>query len=106
MCTSSAPCVGRYNLPEGVVVSVPVTFADGKWSVLFDGSLGHELHERLQLSASEIRQVRYENNQGCCTTDIFISPHMCCYCIKKVLKVIFSFLGKRTWIRLKEYKYG
>uniref|UniRef100_A0A3Q3W212 Lactate/malate dehydrogenase C-terminal domain-containing protein n=1 Tax=Mola mola TaxID=94237 RepID=A0A3Q3W212_MOLML len=57
-------CSGRYNLPEGVVVSVPVTFADGKWSVLFDGSLGYELREWLQLSASEIRQVRYENNQA------------------------------------------
>lgn len=49
--------VGLYNLPDGVVLSVPVTFTDGKWSVLFEVTVGDELKERLQLSASELRQV-------------------------------------------------
>lgn len=49
--------VGHNNLPDGVVLSVPVTFTDGKWSVLFEVTVGDELKERLQLSASELRQV-------------------------------------------------
>lgn len=53
-----ATCVGYYDLPDGIVLSVPITFMDGKWSVLFDVTVGEELKERLHLSASELRQVR------------------------------------------------
>ncbi|KAK2856833.1 hypothetical protein Q5P01_005568 [Channa striata] len=49
-------CPGYYDLPESVILSVPVTFADGKWSVLFDVTVEEELKERLQLSASELTQ--------------------------------------------------
>lgn len=48
---------GDYDLPDGIVLSVPVTFADGKWSALFDVTVGGKLKEKLQLSASELRQV-------------------------------------------------
>lgn len=56
--------IGYYNLPDGIVISVPVTFTGGKWSVLFDATVGDELKERLQLSARELRQVC----QVSCTT--------------------------------------
>ncbi|KAM7375113.1 hypothetical protein PAMA_014276 [Pampus argenteus] len=49
-------CSGYDNLPDGVVMSVPVTFRDNKWAVLFEVALGDELKERLQLFASELRQ--------------------------------------------------
>lgn len=52
-----APCVGYNELPEDIVLSVPVTFTDGKWSMLSDVTVGDKLKERLQLSASEIRRV-------------------------------------------------
>lgn len=48
---------GYYNLPDGIVLSIPVTFTDGKWSALFDVTVGDELKKRLQLSASELMQV-------------------------------------------------
>ncbi|XP_022624095.1 putative malate dehydrogenase 1B [Seriola dumerili] len=51
-------CPGYYNLPDGIVLSVPVTFTEGKWSVLFDVTVGDELKERLQLSASELRREK------------------------------------------------
>ncbi|XP_075950591.1 putative malate dehydrogenase 1B [Anarhichas minor] len=51
-------CPGDYNLPDGVVLSLPVTFTDGKWSVRFDVTVGDELKERLQLSASELKQEK------------------------------------------------
>uniref|UniRef100_A0A8C2WSZ1 Malate dehydrogenase 1B, NAD (soluble) n=1 Tax=Cyclopterus lumpus TaxID=8103 RepID=A0A8C2WSZ1_CYCLU len=50
-------CPGDYNLPDGIVLSLPVTFTDGKWSALLDLTVGDELRERLQLYASELRQV-------------------------------------------------
>ncbi len=56
-CDSLWLLVGYYDLPDGIVLSLPVTFSDGKWSVLFDVTVGEELRERLQLSASELRQV-------------------------------------------------
>ncbi|XP_071320189.1 putative malate dehydrogenase 1B isoform X2 [Trachinotus anak] len=49
-------CPGYYNLPDGIVLSVPVTFKDGKWSVLFDVTVGDELKDRLRLSAHELRR--------------------------------------------------
>ncbi|KAI3365940.1 hypothetical protein L3Q82_009774, partial [Scortum barcoo] len=48
-------CPGDYDLPDDIVLSVPVTFADGKWCVLSDVS-GEELKGRLQLSVSELKQ--------------------------------------------------
>uniref|UniRef100_UPI0037E7BBA0 putative malate dehydrogenase 1B n=1 Tax=Semicossyphus pulcher TaxID=241346 RepID=UPI0037E7BBA0 len=51
-------CPGYYNLPDGIVLSVPVTFTGGKWSVLFDVTVGDELKEKLQLFASEVRQEK------------------------------------------------
>uniref|UniRef100_A0A3B5B020 Malate dehydrogenase 1B n=1 Tax=Stegastes partitus TaxID=144197 RepID=A0A3B5B020_9TELE len=50
-------CPGHNNLPDDIVQSVPVKFTDGKWSVVSDVTVGDELKERLQLSASELRQV-------------------------------------------------
>lgn len=75
MRLSLAPCVGHYDLPDGIVLSVPVTFTDGKWSVLLDVTVGDELKERLQLSASEIRRVRQgtEITGVCCATHIFVA---------------------------------
>lgn len=51
---------GFYDLPEGIVLSVPVSFVDGKWSVRFDVTVGDELKERLKISASELKQVRQD----------------------------------------------
>ncbi|XP_034533869.1 putative malate dehydrogenase 1B isoform X2 [Notolabrus celidotus] len=51
-------CPGYYNLPEGIVLSVPATFTGGKWSVLFDVAVGDELKERLQVFASELQQEK------------------------------------------------
>ncbi|XP_070786927.1 putative malate dehydrogenase 1B [Enoplosus armatus] len=58
-------CPGYYNLPDGIVLSVPVTFTDGKWSVLFDVTVGDELKERLQLSASELKQEKELGSENC-----------------------------------------
>lgn len=69
-----ATCVGYYDLPDGIVLSVPITFVDGKWSVLFDVTVGEELKERLHLSASELRQVR---NKG--YSSIHFHSDKCCY---------------------------
>lgn len=54
--------VGYFNVPDGIVLSVPVTFRDGKWSVLFDVTVGHKLKERLQLSATELTQVCHKDD--------------------------------------------
>ncbi|XP_058468353.1 putative malate dehydrogenase 1B [Solea solea] len=52
-------CPGFYGLPDGVVLSVPVSFADGKHSVLVpDMSVSDELKRRLHLSASELTQEK------------------------------------------------
>jgi len=59
--------VGEYNLPDGVVLSLPVTFTDGKWSALLDLTVGEELRERLQLYANELKQVCHVTHAaGCC----------------------------------------
>ncbi|XP_030611457.1 putative malate dehydrogenase 1B isoform X2 [Archocentrus centrarchus] len=58
-------CPGHYNLPDGIVFSVPVTFTDGKWSVMFDVSIGEELRRRLQLSASELQQEKQFGSASC-----------------------------------------
>ncbi|XP_041637905.1 putative malate dehydrogenase 1B [Cheilinus undulatus] len=51
-------CKDDYNLPDGVVLSVPVTFKDGKWSVLFDVTVGDELKEKLQRFTRELQQEK------------------------------------------------
>ncbi|KAM9836063.1 putative malate dehydrogenase 1B [Aulostomus maculatus] len=51
-------CSGQKDLPEGAVLSVPVRFTDGKWSVTLDGPLGDDVKETLQVSARELGQVR------------------------------------------------
>ncbi|KAM9328443.1 putative malate dehydrogenase 1B [Pholidichthys leucotaenia] len=50
-------CSGHYNLPDGIVFSVPVTFTDSKWSVLSDVTVGQELKNRLHLSTHELLQM-------------------------------------------------
>lgn len=61
-----ASCVGYYDLPDGIVLSVPLTFTDGKWFALSDVTIGVDLKERLQHSANEIGQFRKANsNQDC-----------------------------------------
>ncbi|TKS66338.1 putative malate dehydrogenase 1B [Collichthys lucidus] len=51
-------CPGFHDLPEGIVLSVPVSFVDGKWSVRFDVPVEDELKERLKISASELKQEK------------------------------------------------
>ncbi|KAM7365317.1 hypothetical protein PAMP_016259 [Pampus punctatissimus] len=58
-------CSGYYNLPDGIVLSVPVTFTDNKWAALFEVALGDELKERLQLFASELRQEQDLGSENC-----------------------------------------
>lgn len=58
--------VGYYDLPGGVVLSVPLIFTDGKWSALSDVTIGVDLKERLQRSANEIRQfLKAKSNKDC-----------------------------------------
>lgn len=73
----SAHFAGRHDLPDGAVLSVPVTFADGKWSALADVSVGDELKETLELSASEIRRVRQSRKSDAFKTH-FHSSKTCC----------------------------
>lgn len=62
----SASYVGYYDLPDGVVLSIPLTFTDGKWSILSDVNIGVDLKERLQLSANEIIQfLKPKSNKEC-----------------------------------------
>lgn len=99
---------GRYDLPDGAVLSVPVTFTDGKWSALADVSVGDELRERLELSASEIRRVRQAAKMTLFKR-VFIAQKTCCRRFntlpfqkyfkkkkKKVLKVVFFFPRKKN----------
>lgn len=48
---------GHFDLPDGIIFSVPVTFKDGEWSVFKSVTVKEELEERLQLLASEIAEV-------------------------------------------------
>lgn len=56
-CRVSCLASGHFDLPEGIVISVPVTFKGGEWSVFKDVTVKGELEERLQLLASEIEEV-------------------------------------------------
>lgn len=49
---------GHNNLPDGVVLSVPVTLSDGRWSVILDVTVGDDLKDRLRLCANELEKVR------------------------------------------------
>ncbi|XP_068446421.1 putative malate dehydrogenase 1B isoform X2 [Clinocottus analis] len=51
-------CPDDYNLPDGIVLSLPVTFTNGKWSALLSVTVGDELMKRLQLYASELSQEK------------------------------------------------
>ncbi|XP_017289889.1 putative malate dehydrogenase 1B [Kryptolebias marmoratus] len=57
-------CSGLYGLPDGVVLSVPVRFTDGKWSVLFDVAVDDKLKEKLELYANELLQVCYSTEKN------------------------------------------
>uniref|UniRef100_A0A6Q2Z3N4 Lactate/malate dehydrogenase C-terminal domain-containing protein n=1 Tax=Esox lucius TaxID=8010 RepID=A0A6Q2Z3N4_ESOLU len=48
---------GQYNLPAGVVFSMPVTFQHGRWSELSDVIIGDELRAKLQIAVDELREV-------------------------------------------------
>ncbi|XP_070712041.1 putative malate dehydrogenase 1B [Pempheris klunzingeri] len=61
-------CSGYHNLPDDIVLSLPVTFRGGKWSLLFDVTLTDELTERLQLSARELRQEKELGSESCTVT--------------------------------------
>ncbi|XP_074520857.1 putative malate dehydrogenase 1B [Halichoeres trimaculatus] len=61
-------CPGYYSLPEGVVLSVPVTFSDSKWSVLFDVTVGDELKEKLQRFACELLQEKERGAEKSCSS--------------------------------------
>ncbi|TWW64184.1 putative malate dehydrogenase 1B [Takifugu flavidus] len=59
-------CSGYHDLPDGVALSVPLTFTDGKWSALSDVTIGVDLKERLQHSANEIGQfLTAKSNKDC-----------------------------------------
>lgn len=59
---------GQYNIPAGIVFSMPVRFQDGKWSVLPDVTIGDELRAKLQLIADQLRVVsntqKQQHSQG------------------------------------------
>ncbi|XP_039894370.1 putative malate dehydrogenase 1B isoform X2 [Simochromis diagramma] len=56
--SSGVACPGHYSLPDGIVFSVPLTFTDGKWSVVSELTVENELKYRLELSASELQQEK------------------------------------------------
>ncbi|XP_019897925.2 putative malate dehydrogenase 1B isoform X2 [Esox lucius] len=49
---------GQYNLPAGVVFSMPVTFQHGRWSELSDVIIGDELRAKLQIAVDELREEK------------------------------------------------
>ncbi|KAK6325125.1 hypothetical protein J4Q44_G00044670 [Coregonus suidteri] len=49
---------GQYNLPAGVVFSMPVSFQDGRWSVLSDVIIGDEKRAKLQIAADQLREEK------------------------------------------------
>uniref|UniRef100_A0A673YD57 Malate dehydrogenase 1B, NAD (soluble) n=1 Tax=Salmo trutta TaxID=8032 RepID=A0A673YD57_SALTR len=46
---------GQYNLPAGVVFSMPVSFQDGRWSMLSD-VIGDKKRAKLQIAADQLRE--------------------------------------------------
>ncbi|KAM9334300.1 putative malate dehydrogenase 1B [Symphorus nematophorus] len=65
LCPGEDTARHNYGLPDGIVVSVPVTFTDGKWSLLFDVTVGDGLKEKLQLCAGELRQEKELGSENC-----------------------------------------
>ncbi|XP_051914739.1 putative malate dehydrogenase 1B isoform X3 [Hippocampus zosterae] len=49
-------CTDHYELPGDVILSVPVTFTDGQWSVVSDVTVGDDLKQKLHLFASNLRK--------------------------------------------------
>ncbi|KAM9766749.1 putative malate dehydrogenase 1B [Menidia menidia] len=58
-------CPGFYDLPDGIVFSVPVTFTEGKWSPLMEVNVGEQLRGRLQLCAEELLQEKELGSESC-----------------------------------------
>ncbi|KAM4711429.1 putative malate dehydrogenase 1B [Anableps anableps] len=48
-------CTGLYDVPDGTILSVPVTFIEGKWSVVQDVVVDDKLMEKLKLCADEMQ---------------------------------------------------
>ncbi|XP_049609915.1 putative malate dehydrogenase 1B isoform X2 [Syngnathus scovelli] len=57
-------CTDHSDIPGDVVLSVPVTFKDGHWSVASDVSVGDDLKQRLDLSASKLREKMSDATTG------------------------------------------
>ncbi|XP_040035555.2 putative malate dehydrogenase 1B isoform X1 [Gasterosteus aculeatus] len=51
-------CQGEYNLPDGIVLSLPVNFTGGKLGVLSEATIGDELKEKLCFFARELMQEK------------------------------------------------
>ncbi|XP_072219052.1 putative malate dehydrogenase 1B [Leuresthes tenuis] len=51
--------------PDGIVLSVPVTLTDGKWSPLLDVTVGDKLKERLGFCANELQQEKELGLESC-----------------------------------------
>ncbi|XP_019733933.1 putative malate dehydrogenase 1B isoform X2 [Hippocampus comes] len=49
-------CTDHYELPGDVILSVPVMFTDGQWSVVSDVTVGDDLKQKLHLFASNLRK--------------------------------------------------
>ncbi|KAL1022346.1 hypothetical protein UPYG_G00025460 [Umbra pygmaea] len=49
---------GQYNIPAGVVFSMPVRFQNGRWTVLSDVIIGDELRAKLQIAVDELKQEK------------------------------------------------
>ncbi|KAM8904094.1 putative malate dehydrogenase 1B isoform 2-T2 [Spinachia spinachia] len=59
-------CQGDYNLPDGIVLSLPVNFTSGKWGVLSEAAIGDELKERLWFSSRELMQEKELGSEVLC----------------------------------------
>ncbi|XP_067116856.1 putative malate dehydrogenase 1B [Osmerus mordax] len=46
---------GQFNIPTGIVFSMPVRFGNGQWSVLSDVTIGDKLMARMQISADQLK---------------------------------------------------
>ncbi|KAM6945669.1 putative malate dehydrogenase 1B [Aplochiton taeniatus] len=48
---------GQFNIPAGIVFSMPVSFNNGKWSVWTDVTIGDELRAKLQMAIVQLQEV-------------------------------------------------
>ncbi|XP_026157666.1 putative malate dehydrogenase 1B isoform X2 [Mastacembelus armatus] len=90
-------CSGYYDLPDGSVLSVPVTLTGGKWSVFFDVTVGDKLKETLHFSAAELRGVWQVTTEDVAQYTLLQPQDV--GALKNVSNSCFSFLAKRAWIR-------